>query len=70
MINKISWIGTLTSIIGSFLVAFHLFQLGYILFLIGSLSWLIVAIVKKDKPLLILNATFFLANVIGVFNSL
>ena len=69
MINKISWICTLTSIIGSFLVAFHLFQLGYILFLVGSLSWLTVAIVKKDKPLLILNATFFIANIIGVFNS-
>jgi uncharacterized membrane protein len=42
MINKISWVGTLSSIIGAFIVASQLFFLGYCFFIIGSLSWLVV----------------------------
>lgn len=68
MITYISWVGTLTSILGSFLVANKMFQIGYILFTIGSISWLVVAIAKRDKPLGVLNATFFVANVIGLYN--
>jgi len=69
MIKTISWIGTIASIIGSFLVAFKLFGIGYIFFLIGSASWLFVAIKTNNKPLGILNGTFALANVIGLFNN-
>lgn len=62
----ISWIGTVCSVVGSFVVAFQILVLGYTLFLIGSLSWLYVGIVKRDKPLIVLNGVFFLANVIGL----
>ena len=65
----ISWIGTLTSIIGSFAVAFGLMQLGYTLFLVGSACWLYVGFVKNDRALLTLNATFFVANIIGFIRS-
>ena len=68
MIAFISWFGTLTSIFGSFCVANKIFQIGYILFTFGSLSWLIVAWVKKDKALGVLNATFFVANIMGLIN--
>ena len=68
MLTLVSWFGTLTSIIGSFLVANKMFQLGYVLFTFGSISWLIVAIVKRDKALGTLNATFFVANVMGLIN--
>lgn len=69
MIKLISWIGTATSIIGSFLVAMHYFQLGYIFFLVGSASWLYVAFREYNKPLGLLNATFFTANIVGIINS-
>jgi NADH:ubiquinone oxidoreductase subunit 5 (subunit L)/multisubunit Na+/H+ antiporter MnhA subunit len=69
MINKISWIGTLSSIIGAFIVASQLFFLGYCFFIIGSLSWLLVGYYRKDKSLIVLNGTFFLANILGLFNS-
>jgi nicotinamide riboside transporter PnuC len=70
MIKKyIAWLGTLTSIIGSFCVAFGMMQIGYCLFMIGSASWLTVAIITKDKPLGVLNATFFVANIIGTYRA-
>ena len=69
MINKISWVGTLSSIIGAFIVASQLFFLGYCFFIIGSLSWLLVGYYRKDKSLIVLNGTFFLANILGLYNS-
>jgi uncharacterized membrane protein len=69
MINKISWLGTLSSIIGAFIVASQLFFLGYCFFIIGSLSWLVVGYYRKDKSLIVLNGTFFLANILGLYNS-
>ncbi len=68
MITFVSWFGTLTSIFGSFAVATKWFQIGYVLFTFGSLAWLWVAYCKRDKALGVLNATFFIANCIGLFN--
>lgn len=64
----LAWIGTIASILGSFLVASKFFQIGYICFTVGSLSWLIVAYRRRDKALGILNATFFAANIVGLYN--
>lgn len=64
----LSWIGTLTSIIGSFLVAFGVAVVGYVFFIVGSLSWLIVAVKTKNSALGVLNGTFFCANIIGLIN--
>lgn len=69
MIKIFSWFGTITSIIGSFLVALHYFQAGYIFFLLGSATWLYVAFRENNKPLGILNFTFLTANIIGICNS-
>lgn len=67
-LDIISWFGTIASIVGAFLVANSYFQIGYIAFTFGSASWLFIGIVKKDKPLLILNLVFFLANLNGLYN--
>jgi hypothetical protein len=69
MINKVSWLGTLSSIIGAFLVASQIIFVGYLAFIIGSLSWLIVGFIRKDKSLITLNGTFFLANILGIYNA-
>jgi hypothetical protein len=69
MINKVSWLGTLSSIIGAFLVASQIIFAGYLAFIIGSLSWLIVGFIRKDKSLITLNGTFFLANILGIYNA-
>jgi hypothetical protein len=69
MITFVSWFGTMTSILGAFAVANAMFQIGYVLFTLGSLSWLTVAFVRKDKSLGVLNATFFVANLLGIYNN-
>ena len=62
----LSWIGTICSIAGAFVVAFGELRGGYSLFLIGSLAWLTVAIERSDKPLGTLNLAFLTANLIGL----
>jgi hypothetical protein len=69
MINIISWFGTFTSIFGSFLVAMQYIQIGYIAFIFGSASWLYVAFKTNNRSLLVLNTTFFVANIIGIYNA-
>jgi len=69
MINILSWFGTFVSIVGSFAVATKMFQIGYALFTLGSLAWLIVAFCKRDKALGVLNGTFFMANLLGIYNN-
>lgn len=65
--NRLSWLGTLSSVAGSFLVAFGVMLAGYACFSLGSVTWLIVGFAKKDKPLVTLNGTFFIANLIGLY---
>jgi uncharacterized membrane protein len=69
MTTFVSWFGTVASILGSFAVATAMFKLGYVLFTFGSLAWLFVAFVRKDKSLGVLNGTFFVANLLGIYNN-
>lgn len=69
MIKYISWFGTISSILGAFLMAFGIVRLGYICFSLGSISWLYVGFTGKDKPLIVLNGTFFIANIIGLYRA-
>lgn len=64
----IKWFGTVASIIGSFLVAGMLPQIGYIFFIFGSAAWLVAGIVEKDNALMTLNLVFFIANIFGIIN--
>ena len=65
----IKWIGTISSIIGAFSVAYHMFLFGYACFIVGSVSWLYIGIKTKDKPLVTLNGVFFIANILGLYNA-
>ena len=67
--KTISWIGTVTSIIGAYLVALQVILIGYIAFSIGSLTWLFVGFHRRDSALIVMNATFFVANLIGLYNA-
>lgn len=66
--NFVKWLGTVASIIGSFLVAGMLPQIGYIFFIVGSAAWLVAGIAEKDNALITLNLVFFIANIIGIIN--
>jgi len=64
----LAWIGTITSIMGSFLVALGIMDWGYICFVTGSISWLTIALMRRDKALGTLNGAFLIANTIGIVN--
>ena len=66
----VSWLGTMASIIGAFLVASHIVFIGYLAFIIGSASWLFVGFKRKDNSLIVLNGVFFLANILGIYNAI
>jgi len=57
-------------VIGSFVVAFQVFVIGYILFLVGSISWLWVAVKTRNLSLGVLNGFFMVANIIGLWKAI
>lgn len=69
MLKITSWFGTIASVIGSFIVAFGFMKIGFCFFIFGSVSWLVVGIVKKDIALYTLNGFFMVANLIGLYRA-
>lgn len=65
----LAWIGTVASILGAYLVAMQFPMIGYVAFSIGSSTWLIVGAQRKDHALIVMNATFFVANLIGLYHA-
>ncbi len=67
--KTISWIGTCSSILGAFLVAMTFALAGYSAFILGSITWLTIGVLKKDVALSVLNGFFLMANIIGIYNA-
>lgn len=69
VVNIVKWIGTALGIAGAIIVASNTMVsgYGYILFLFSSFAWIHAGVVTKDWPLLFLNLTFGIINVIGIF---
>ena len=65
----ISWIGTVSSVIGSFLVALGFLKIGFCFFIVGSLSWGFIGIKTRDIALYTLNGFFMCANFIGLYRA-
>jgi len=66
----LAWIGTVSSVFGAFLVANQFFIVGYSLFIVGSLSWAVVGLKRRDMALFWLNAIFLSANIMGIWNNI
>lgn len=64
----VSWLGTLTSIAGAFLVANGIFLQGYSIFATGAILWLIVAKIQKNAAMFFLELVFLIANINGIYN--
>ena len=68
--NKLQWFGTVSSVLGSFIVALGFTLIGYLAFLFGAITWLVVGFVSKNKPLIVLNGFFLAANMIGLYRAI
>jgi hypothetical protein len=66
--NKLETIGTICGIIGAFLVAAKMGNIGYPFFFVSSLCLMVSAIGFKQKNFIKLQTVFFIANVIGLVN--
>jgi hypothetical protein len=66
----LQWFGTITSVTGSFIVALGFALIGYCAFILGAVSWLVVGIKGKNRPLITLNAFFLAANLIGLYRAI
>ena len=51
-------------------MAFSIVLPAYIGFSLGSGIWFAIGLIANDKPLITLNATFFVANLIGLYRIL
>lgn len=70
MIKALETIGTICGIIGAFLVALKMGNLGYPFFFVSSFCLMVSAIKQKQGNFIVLQGVFFAANVIGLFNYL
>ena len=69
-LKTFSWLGTINSVIGAFLVANGFFLIGYIIFASGAVLWLIVAKMLKNNAMLLLEFIFLIANINGIITNL
>ena len=69
MVNKIEWAACTLGIVGAFTVALNATFSGYgfIPFLLGALGYCYVALTHRNIALFLLNLTFALANILGIF---
>jgi hypothetical protein len=63
------WFGTGAGISGAVLIAlnFGVVAYGFAFFLLSSLIWLVAALVQREPSLAVLQATFTVINVIGLW---
>jgi len=68
----VAWLGTVFGILGSILVALNngLQDFGYICFLVGSISWLVVSVKKCDNAGIMQWGVFTIINLVGLLSYL
>lgn len=63
-------LGTAGGVIGAFLVAGKMPEMGYPFFFASSLCLLISAVAQKQRNFIVLQGVFFSANILGLVNYL
>jgi hypothetical protein len=68
-LGPVKWVGTLTGIADAILVALNTEVSGYgfILFLASSLLWCAAGVTQRDDSLILLQATFVIINITGIY---
>ena len=63
------WIGTGAGVSGAIMIALNLGLViyGFGLFLISSLLWSVIGWVQREMSLLVLQATFTIINIVGIY---
>ncbi len=69
MLSAVKWIGTAAGISGAILIALNLGAVahGFVLFLVSSVLWGAAALIQREPSLLVLQSTFTVINVLGIW---
>lgn len=68
--NKLKWTGTVLCLIGMCLSAYKLFPYNIYFSCIGSALWYIVGVVKKDRPMAVVEGAAVLIMLSGIITHL
>ncbi len=65
----LKWLGTVLAIIGALAIALNLpySGWGFVAFLISSISWSIAGFMMREPSLVVLQGTFIIINVLGIY---
>jgi hypothetical protein len=64
----ISWLGTVTGIMGAFMVASQIILIGYLVMACSSVAWVLFGMRAKNVALIVQSAAFLAANILGIYN--
>ena len=69
MLITLKWFGTITGLIGAFILALNLpiSGWGWVLFGASSLAWTIAGIMMREPSLTLLQGGFFAVDLVGVW---
>jgi hypothetical protein len=69
MTSYLKWAGSSAGIVGAFIVAANigLSGWGFVVFLLGSLSWVIAGFKMEEPSIWLLNMAFTTANLLGIW---
>ena len=67
--KNVSLVGTWTGILGAVLIALNIGigMIGYIIFVVSSIAWIVYGHRTRQDSLLMLNVTFLVVNLVGVY---
>jgi hypothetical protein len=68
-ISSAKWIGTAAGVSGAIMIALNLGLViyGFGLFLISSLLWGLIGWLQREMSLLVLQGTFTIINIVGIY---
>lgn len=69
LLTFLKWIGTTLAVVGALAIALNLpfSGWGFVAFLVSSVSWSIAGLMMKEPSLVVLQGTFVVINVIGIY---
>ena len=67
--SALKWLGTLTGVLGALVLALNIpvSGWGWVLFTISSISWTIAGLALRDASLAVLQGTFIVVDLLGVW---
>ena len=67
--SALKWLGTLTGVLGALILALNIpvSGWGWVLFTISSISWTIAGLALRDASLAVLQGTFIVVDLLGVW---